>query len=160
MPTPRETSQWKPWKREAACLGVSWEETHGVAGESTRGRNIREKNFIATYCLGCKVLGKCLNEAIEQRDRFGVRAGTTEGDRRNYFAKKMTRAELEVSGIKRVYGKTQAKSIAAQLAELRKQTSSEIDPPPPDTAVEVPEPRESVENTPIVEEPVRAESAA
>lgn len=66
------------WHELAACAEVDPELFYPVKG----GRAVEALKI----CAGCEVRARCLGEAIAQGERYGVRGGMTERQRRRYIA--------------------------------------------------------------------------
>lgn len=113
-----------PWRRRAACNDLPSERTVGPEEESTRQRRLREKVIIGNYCLRCPVVRQCLEDALRMEEEYGVKGATAGKDREKYFNGEMTREELEVSGIRRVYGEEAARITAEGLARMRQARKS------------------------------------
>lgn len=62
------------WQESALCAQTDPEAFHPEKGGSAREAK--------RVCLGCDVREECLDDALEKGDRFGIRGGLSERERR------------------------------------------------------------------------------
>lgn len=106
-------ADWDPsWRRRAACLGApaelffewSWSDRREVELEGiTEAREV---------CAGCPVQEACLADALNRREGYGVRAGTTPVQR-----KRILRRRLDIPAALMYVGLTEPPATPAGDAE-------------------------------------------
>ena len=80
-----------PWEAFALCAQVDPEIFFPVKGQSTGPAK--------RVCMGCEVRIQCLEDALDKGERYGVRGGKSERQRRKLIRDRRTAATtaLEVS---------------------------------------------------------------
>lgn len=97
-PTPRKTlaSHYPLWHIEAKCLGKEDTIFFGASDPETRPpytlSDIRKAQDI---CAECPVAKMCLTEALENREDYGVWAGTTSKQRKTMLAEVSAGTSIE-----------------------------------------------------------------
>lgn len=72
------------WRRDALCAEVGLELFYPEKGESTKQAK--------RICQNCPVRAECLQDALDNRERFGIWGGQSERDRRKLAAHQQVRA--------------------------------------------------------------------
>ena len=75
LPPSYNPDDWK-WREQAACLNLPTEIFYYDDSERGKDKECRERTAIA-ICRKCPVQKICLSEAVENKDAFGIRGGTT-----------------------------------------------------------------------------------
>lgn len=68
------TSTREDWRHRSACSGTDPALWHAADGERANGSAPRLAAARA-ICAACPVTTECLRDALDTRDRYGVRAG-------------------------------------------------------------------------------------
>lgn len=85
------------WQLAAACRGSYHLFFPPDQLESKIERRRRETQAKG-LCAGCQVRKECLDEALGDREKFGIWGGTTERERRLVFARRRTESPQDVAG--------------------------------------------------------------
>lgn len=80
------------WRVEAACAQVDPKLFHLEKGESTREAKLICNGDSTRGVPACPVRERCLEEALEREERFGVWGGVSERDRRKMVKARKERA--------------------------------------------------------------------
>ncbi len=81
------------WHDRAACRKAP-ELYYDPEGEKPRQKAVRERQA-RRICEGCPVLLDCLADALERNERYGIRGGKTEEERREMRRRIQRRASRE-----------------------------------------------------------------
>lgn len=77
------------WRLYSACRGQDPEKFFSPHGERDDAR-VRRVAAAKAICARCPVVAKCLEEAVELGDNYGVRGGLSEGERRRLIKRRTT----------------------------------------------------------------------
>lgn len=121
-------SYYHQWHVEAKCLGMDDTLFFGSSDPDTRPPyTLAEIRKAQAICGQCPVAQDCLAEALENREDYGVWAGTTSKKRRSLLA------QIE-------QGMSMAEVTREWLEELREKSKASPGPSTGSAAVEFPSP--------------------
>ena len=72
---------WPEWTTRAACAGRDTEDWF-PEDRKTIGEEIESSMLAKRLCQSCPVKAQCLEDAFTMKDEYGVRGGSTPGQRR------------------------------------------------------------------------------
>lgn len=83
-------ADWDPsWRQRAACLGAPTELFYEWSWSDRRQAELSAIGEARAVCRACLVQEACLADALNQRDEYGVRAGSTPAQRRRIWKKRL-----------------------------------------------------------------------
>ena len=69
------------WRRLAACAGEHGEAFYPPLRPEKRSAKAAREQRAKAVCAGCTVREQCLEQALDQGERYGIWGGLTDGER-------------------------------------------------------------------------------
>lgn len=87
-----------PWREAAACRGEGSDTFYGPdPGKSYNSRDASWASTAIAICNSCEVRDRCLEDALERRESYGVWGGLTTTQRQLLLRRRQRREQAGIS---------------------------------------------------------------
>jgi WhiB family redox-sensing transcriptional regulator len=112
------------WQTDAKCLGVGNDYFFGIE-EAPMPMNISQVRRASKLCETCPVFRDCITHALENKEEYGIWAGSTGKVRKNIRAM-IARGEVTVPEVIEDYCNGKTEKYRPKPDSRRRQTSSGV----------------------------------